>query len=105
MLDAAILATDRQVATCALTQQVHGPHNQTCGKQGGKPNDVECRLWYPRLLILLTCLGRFGMVDVRRDHPMMVPFNASLMLAQPMNMAIYTVGESSRWNRAAAIYR
>lgn len=104
-LDAYITTLKKHASSCALMQQMHGPHSHTCAKHGGQPNDLECRLWYPRLLILLTAIGRFGLVDVRRDHPMLVPFNAALMMAQPMNMAIYAVGDSSRWSRAAAIYR
>lgn len=102
-LEACVTLLKQHACRCVLAQQLH-MHTHTCNK-GGTPTDLNCRLCWPRVPVAATGVSRFGNVDLRRDHPMMVPFMLTLMMAQPMNMAIYPVGDSARWMRQAAIYR
>ena len=103
-LDQWLLRLRRQVALCVLGLQMHS-HTHTCAKHGGEATDLDCRLWEPRPCVAATGMGPFGMVDVRRDHEFIVPFCTALMLACPMNQALFLAGETSRFNRLAAIYR
>jgi hypothetical protein len=43
-------------------------------------------------------------VLLRRDHPNVVPFNPSLMLAMPFNHAMYILCDQSRWARRKQLY-
>ena len=92
------------VGRCVLATQIHEPHNPSCAKNGGKCNDLNCRFLKPRPCVLASAVGLGGMVMLRRDHKSMVPIHVALMMACPMNMAMYVAADLSRFLRQLAIY-
>lgn len=93
----------KYVGTCVLALQIHA-HSHTCAKNGHQGNDVDCRMLYPRLLILMSIMLNGAHILMRRDHANVVAFNPSLMLALPFNHAIYVLSDQSRWARRKQLY-
>lgn len=93
----------QHIGMCVVALQLHA-HSHTCAKNGHRGDDVDCRMLYPRTLVLMTILLARMHVLMRRDHPNVVPFNPSLMLAMPFNHAIYILCDQSRWARRKELY-
>ncbi len=86
----------RKAAQRANRTQNH-KHTATCAKNGGAPNDDDCRLGVPVPAEPSTRVEGSGMVHLQRKGTMMVPYIQPLMLSNySCNHAIYLAGEGGR---------
>jgi hypothetical protein len=95
---------DHHVKECVEALQLH-VHSHTCAKGKGEANDEKCRLAMPRPKIHSTFVDEeSGCVILRRNHQRVVAYLPEVMLAIPMNHAIYLTVEQGRWARAMALH-
>jgi hypothetical protein len=85
------------VALCVNALLDHH-HGETCKKGGHAGGDCDCRMGYPRLLKWFSVVEESPpYVYVKRCASYVVPYLRSLMLAMPINQAMYLSCEQSRW--------
>ena len=60
----------------AFVKNMHR-HNKSCHKYQ-KEKDGPCRYRYPRKLVPETCVSEHGVIELRRNHPMLNPYNPVL---------------------------
>lgn len=92
------------VLASAHALQIHS-HTHTCAKGSHAADDENCRMAFPRPLCATTTIDLRSCITQRRNHPMLVPFNPSLLLAQPCNHALYAFAEISRFQRDLQLFR
>ena len=88
----------RHVAYCVAELNTHA-HTYTCSKNGFGGGDDDCRMGYPKPTVDATHMTPEGYIAVRRDDPMIVPYNPALFLGDPCNHALYFMCEASDYLR------
>ena len=87
------------VARMAYLCQNH-KHTGTCSKGGRKGDDSDCRMAYPRLLVLLSMVKDVeGTFLLKRNLATLVPYVRAIVLACPCNHTMSFASEISRWMR------
>lgn len=75
-------------------------HTGTCKKGGRKGDDFDCRMAYPRLLVVLSLMKDVeGSFLLKRNSATLVPYVRALILALPCNHTMSFASEISRWER------
>jgi len=83
----------------AVLQINNHKHTSTCEKGGRAGDDSDCRMDYPRLLLLISIIDKTGMFLLKRDLGSIVPYIRALVLASPCNHTMSLASEASRWVR------
>ena len=77
------------LAACAINLQWHF-HTATCGKNGFKACDEQCRVSMPRVVVRKSHLyEESSLVLLRRDIPEIASYNMAMLAAEPCNHAFY----------------
>jgi hypothetical protein len=83
------------LGNCQLDVQRHH-HTPTCAKNGGGANDMCCRVTMPRCTLPETCIiTQTHNLVVKCNNPYVAPHIPALLLAQPMNQAVWVSCEAS----------
>jgi hypothetical protein len=80
-------------------------HNKTCKKGGRKGDDTECRMGMPRVIVDDTCQIAAGLIAVKQEVGLRVPFVPAMQLACAGNHLISPSCDAARTLRDLVLHR